>query len=158
MVIREIVDGRIIADHFEGEGVIIPSEETLITDHETGEKIKLEDLKVGDTLKVTHPSIMILIYPPQYPAFEIERINSVDYNEGTILEVGEDWILVKTQLMDIRFNVDPNTIIKDLNHQTIELQKLRVGNKVEVYHSKNMTRSLPPQTLAFEISVDTLVK
>lgn len=158
LVIREFVDGRIVVDHFEGEGVVIPSENTVITDRETGDAIKLEDLKIGDTLKVTHPSIMILIYPPQYPAFEIERINCVDYNEGSITEIGEDWLLVKTPLMDIRLNIDQGTTIKNISNQAIEFEHLRVGNKIKIYHSKAMTRSLPPQTLAYEIIVDTQVK
>lgn len=158
LVIREFVDGRIIVDHFDGEGVVIPSEDTVITDRETGAEIKLEDLKIGDTLKVTHPSVMILIYPPQYPAFEIERINSVDYNEGTITEIGDDWLLVKTHLMDIRFNIDSDTTINNIAKQAVEFEHLRVGNKIKIYHSKAMTRSLPPQTLAYEIIVDTHVK
>lgn len=158
LVIREFVDGRIVVDHFEGEGVVILSEETVITDRETGAQIKLEDLKIGDTLKVTHPSVMILIYPPQYPAIEIERINSVDYNEGAITEIGEDWLLVKTTLMDIRFNIDQVTTLKNNSDQEVEFNNLRVGNKIKIYHSKAMTRSLPPQTLAYEIIVDTQVK
>ena len=95
LVIQSIEDGRIIAKHFDSEAHIMLSNETTYSDYATQAAIKLTDLKVGDILKVTHSSIMIMIYPPQYGAFHIERVNDVAYTEGTILSVSENSILVK---------------------------------------------------------------
>lgn len=156
-VITDIKDGKIHVSQGDGEAYVIPNDDTVITSHKTGEALTLADLKVGDTLKVTHPSIMILIYPAQYNAYEIEVLEDVAYNEGTIQTISENSILVKTNNDLIQFNFDENTKLSNLNGNAIDAEDLRVGNQIKVYHSLAMTRSLPPQTYAFEISVDTAI-
>lgn len=156
-VITDIKDGKIHVSQGDGEAYVIPNDETVITSHKTGESLTLADLKIGDTLKVTHPSIMILIYPAQYNAYEIEVLEDVAYNEGTIQTISENSILVKTNNDLIQFNFDENTKLSNLNGNAIDAEDLRVGNQIKVYHSLAMTRSLPPQTYAFEILVDTAI-
>ena len=156
-VITDIKDGKIHVSQGDGEAYVIPNDDTVITSHKTGEALTLADLKVGDTLKVTHPSIMILIYPAQYNAYEIEVLEDVAYNEGTIQTISENSILVKTNNDLIQFNFDENTKLSNLNGNAIDAEDLRVGNQIKVYHSLAMTRSLPPQTYAFEILVDTAI-
>ncbi len=156
-VITEIKDGKIHVSQGEGEAYIIPNDETVITSHKTGETLALTDLKVGDTLKVTHPSIMILIYPAQYNAYEIEVLEDVAYNEGTIQSINDDSVLVKTGNDLIQFNFDENSKLTNFNGIKITVEDLRVGNQIKVYHSLAMTRSLPPQSYAFEIFVDTAI-
>ncbi|OJV64477.1 MAG: hypothetical protein BGO41_12745 [Clostridiales bacterium 38-18] len=156
-VITEIKDGKIHVSQGDGEAYVIPNNDTVITSHKTGETLKLTDLKVGDTLKVTHPSIMILIYPAQYNAFEIEVLDEVAYNEGTIQSIDDHSILVKTNNDLIQFNIDNNTKLSNLTGASISTEDLRVGNQIKVYHSLAMTKSLPPQTYAFEILVDSAI-
>lgn len=158
LVIQSIEDGRIIAKHFDSEAHIMLSAETTYSDYATQAAIKLTDLKVGDTLKVTHSSIMIMIYPPQYGAFHIERINDVAYTEGTILSVSDSSILVKGSQMTIQINVSKETKLENTSGTSMTLSQLRVGNQVRVYHSLAMTKSLPPQSQGIKIIVDSFVK
>ena len=155
--ITAIEKDRIIVKQYEGEAHIMFNDETVIRDYATQKDIKLSDLKVGDILKITHPSIMIMIYPAQYAASHIERINDIAFTEGHIISINEDSILVKGYLMDIQFNIQKETLIKN-NTGEVELSSLRPGNKVRVYHSLAMTKSLPPQSSAIEIQVDSSVK
>lgn len=67
-----------------------------------------------------------------------------------ILEVGEDWLLVKPEdgsYDQIRLNVSDETLL--LNNKTAKALKLgdfAKGNRVYAYYSQAMTRSLPPQS------------
>lgn len=157
-IITKIEDQMIYATLSGGEAHIMLNKETTILDHKTGLAIGLSDLAIGDTLKVTHPSIMLMIYPPQYSAFEIERINEIAYTEGTIDSIQEHSILVNTNSNLIQFNIDDQTKISGLNESELDLSALRIGNSVKIYHSLAMTKSIPPQSYANEILVDTAIK
>lgn len=72
---------------------------------------------------------------------------------GTVTEVNEqeNYILVKTEQRDIRFNLDENTWLMD--GQTgfpITLAELK-DKEVAVSHSLAMTMSLPPQSYAYAV-------
>lgn len=156
-VITKIDKQTIYTTLNEGEAHIILNSDTIIKDYQTGLDIDLSALAVGDTLKVTHPSIMLMIYPPQYNAFEIERINNVAFTEGIIESIQDDSILVKTNSTLIQFNIDKSTKLTGLSNSPITLSSLRIGNSVKVYHSLAMTKSIPPQSFAFEVQVDTSI-
>lgn len=157
-IITTIEKDRIIVSLNGGESHIMLKPDTKYFDYKTQKSITLSDLKVGDTLKVTHPAMMIMIYPAQYSAILIERINDVAYTEGTIMAVNDGSILVKGYLMNIQINISKETIIENMNQTKIDVTALKVGNKVKVYHSLMMTKSLPPQSLGFKIIVDTFLK
>ena len=157
-VITSIEDQKIYTTLNGGEAHILLNKETLIKDHADHQILTLDDLKVGDTLKITHPSIMLMIYPPQYNAYEIERINDVAYSEGYIQSINEDSILVKTNNNLVQFNIDESTVITGMMDNPIELSELRIGNNVKIYHSIAMMESLPPQSPAYEIQVDSAIK
>lgn len=55
----------------------------------------------------------------------------------------------------IVLNVDESTIIRDAEGKKIEFKDLAKGMEIEAVHSLAMTMSLPPQTYAYEISVNT---
>lgn len=154
MVIESIKDGIIYVKIFDGEGHVMINDETTFSIYGSDAEITLKDLKVGDTLKVTHPSIMTMIYPPQYHAFHVEVINDVNYTEGTILNVNEASVLIKGFPMDIVINIGESTQIKDNTGNTISLEDLHVGNRVRVYHSLASTRSIPPQSAGYLIIVE----
>lgn len=154
MVVESIKDNIIYVKIFDGEGHVLINEGTTYSVYGSKEIITLKDLKVGDTLKVTHPSIMTMIYPPQYNAFHIERINDVNYSEGTILNITEDSLLIKGYPMDIQINISKETKLENANGLSIKLEDLYVGNKINVYHSIAMTKSLPPQTHGYLIRLE----
>lgn len=71
-------------------------------------------------------------------------LESVFIPEATITAISEDGEQVTIQ------TADDMTII--LNVGTLDISNLEVDMKVSVTHSPAMTRSLPPQTAAFEIN------
>lgn len=158
LVIQSIEDGRIIAKHYDSEAHIMLSDKTTYSDYATQKAIKLTDLKVGDTLKVTHSSIMLMIYPPQYGAFHIERVNDVAYTEGTIISVTDNAVLVKGSQMTIQINISKDTHLENTTGNAMNISQLRVGNHVQVYHSLAMTKSIPPQTQGIKLIVDSSIK
>lgn len=154
MVVESIKDDIIYVKIFDGEGHVMVSKETTFSIYGSDEVLTLSEIKVGDTLKVTHPSIMTMIYPPQYHAFHIERINDVNYTEGTVLNINESSLLIKGNPMDIQINISAETQLKDADGAQITLDALHVGNKVRVYHSLATTKSIPPQSAGYLIILE----
>ncbi len=82
-----------------------------------------------------------------------KKIMAFEKAFGTVTEVNEqeNYILVKTEQRDIRFNLDENTWLMD--GQTgfpITLAELK-DKEVAVSHSLAMTMSLPPQSYAYAV-------
>lgn len=79
----------------------------------------------------------------------------VDYLQGmatvkAILENGQ--LLVTIDGMDVALNISEETLTIDTKTgQVADLSTLKVGNKIYVYYSGAMTRSLPPQSHAIAI-------
>lgn len=76
---------------------------------------------------------------------------------GVVKEIRGNGVLVSptdSKKGDIMANVSDNTYIyKDAQKEFSNVSGLKVGDKVTVYHSTAMTRSIPPQTAAFAIVV-----
>ena len=72
-------------------------------------------------------------------------------NYGEIVEVNneEGYVLVKTDLEEIRFNMDENTLL--IGNDGASRFELATGKKVAVSHSMAMTMSIPAQSYAFAI-------
>ena len=72
-------------------------------------------------------------------------------NYGEIAEVNneEGYVLVKTDLEEIRFNMDENTLL--IGNDGASRLELAVGKKVAVLHSMAMTMSIPAQSYAYAI-------
>ena len=80
---------------------------------------------------------------------------SVVSEYGEITEAGNGYIVVKTQDMgEVQFNIDDSTYI--ISAETVlpmDISK-RKTDKVAVYHSAAMTKSLPPQSYAYAVIGD----
>lgn len=77
---------------------------------------------------------------------------------GAILEINRQnrsftTISNGNPLSIIRFNVPENTFIFDRFGRPIDFNRLTPGMRVWVRHANFMTRSIPPQTTAFEIRI-----
>lgn len=72
-------------------------------------------------------------------------------NYGEIAEVNneEGYVLVKTDLEEIRFNMDENTLL--IGNDGASRFELATGKKVAVSHSMAITMSIPAQSYAFAI-------
>lgn len=72
--------------------------------------------------------------------------NEVDYKSIHIDGAGTEGVI---------FNIDENTVIRNADGEKIELQDLSLGMDIQAVHSLAMTMSLPGQTYAYEISVQS---
>jgi hypothetical protein len=154
LIITKIEGDWIYATLHGGEAHIRLTKETLYSEYGSDKVLTLADLKVGDTLKVTHPNIMLAIYPPQYPAIKIEKLNQVAFRSGVITEINEDSFMVDTFENGIQINVGTETLYENAFGKAMTFKDLRLGNRVQVYHSMMMTFSIPPQSPGIKVIVE----
>lgn len=81
---------------------------------------------------------------------EIFQDNNVSYVTISYGVLG-DFNTINMEL--VRLVVDRNTIIRDRRGRRMRVRDLRVGNVVDASFSTAMTRSIPPQSRAFVITV-----
>ena len=79
--------------------------------------------------------------------FQDNNINYVTISYGVL----GDFNTINMEL--VRLVVDRNTIIRDRRGRRMGVRDLRVGNVVDASFSTAMTRSIPPQSRAFAITV-----
>lgn len=79
--------------------------------------------------------------------FQDNNINYVTISYGVL----GDFNTINMEL--VRLVVDRNTIIRDRRGRRMRVRDLRVGNVVDASFSTAMTRSIPPQSRAFAITV-----
>lgn len=81
---------------------------------------------------------------------EIFQDNNVSYVTISYGVIG-DFNTINMEL--VRLVVDRNTIIRDRRGRRMRVRDLRVGNVVDASFSTAMTRSIPPQSRAFAITL-----
>ncbi len=86
--------------------------------------------------------------PPQREEITVGTILNIDSNNRSFTTIRD---LDPSSV--IRFNVADNAMILDRTGRRISFGNLRQGMRVRVRHADFMTRSIPPQTTAFEIRV-----
>lgn len=169
--ITEISENLVtIGKAFEDEDAmrLVVSDDTVITKGKDKRIYKLEDLKVGMEISGTHSEAMTMSIPPQTAAYTINIKADADVEEGDeleaieaagkIIEITEDGkVVIKEDEddMGVALIVTDETVIKKGNDKRIyKLDDLEVGMKISAKHSPMMTRSIPPQTVAFEITIE----
>jgi len=153
-VITKIESEWIYTTLLGGEAHIRLTPETTFSEYGSSKALTVADLKVGDTLKVTHPNVMLAIYPPQYPAVHIEKLQNVVFRTGVISEIGEDWFMVDSFDNGIRINTSVDTVYLSAYGKEMTFKDLHIGNRVQVYHSMIATFSIPPQSPGFKVIVE----
>lgn len=169
--ITEISENLVtIGKAFEDEDAmrLVVSDDTVITKGKDKRIYKLDDLKVGMEISGTHSEAMTMSIPPQTAAYTINIKADADVEEGDeleaieaagkIVEITEDGkVVIKEDEddMGVALIVTDETVIKKGNDKRIyKLDDLEVGMKISAKHSPMMTRSIPPQTVAFEITIE----
>lgn len=145
---------------------LVISDDTVITKGNDKRIYKLDDLEVGMKIEGTHADAMTFSIPPQTVAYtvhikvEAEAEVSEEYAaaEGVISEITEDGkVIIKDgeDDMGIALIVTDETVIKKgLDKRIYKIDDLEIGMKISAKHSLAMTRSIPPQTVAFEITIE----
>lgn len=165
--IENINDGQIMADDSEIGNVVLNITEDVEIIDKDGNKASLDKLKKDTEAKVTYGNVMTASLPPINTPIKIEIIseNESDNSENELIINGvvkefltENMILVESTdnsptnaMIALRINED--TKLLDKNNNSITMKDLSVGLKVSAKFSPIMTRSIPPQSNAFEIKV-----
>ena len=147
-----------------GEVVVHLADDTVITN--AGKAAAKEDIKADSLIQILYSPAMTMSLPPQTTAVKIE-INPVkeenkDENadqtvafEGTIKEImNEGQILVDMNGQEVVLILsDETNIHHERNKMRYTAEDLKASMKISGNHSMIMTRSLPPQTVVFEIVI-----
>jgi len=139
---------------------IVVSNRTLIFD-EFGNTIQASELTRDMIIDAVVSSAMTRSIPPQANAYAIRIIRrpvSENIVTGRIIDIDRDSRMFTTITGNnpasiIRFRVNNNTRIFDMQGRPMGFSRLFPGLRVQVRHADFMTASIPPQTTAFEVRV-----
>ncbi len=139
---------------------IVVSNRTLIFD-EFGNTIQASELTRDMIIDAVVSSAMTRSIPPQANAYAIRIIRrpvSENVVTGRIIDIDRDSRMFTTITGNnpasiIRFRVNNNTRIFDMQGRPMGFSRLFPGLRVQVRHADFMTASIPPQTTAFEVRV-----
>ncbi len=154
------VGSALVMDEILGEVIVSFTEETIF------QGVSLAEIKKDSEIMVEYTdNAVTMSLPAQASAASVmsvalyeevnapEAIASVAY-EGTITEVGEDFVVLETENGEIRLNVSEETAIRHImNRRLYRIDDLEVGMKISGTHSEAATFSLPPQSAAIEIVI-----
>ena len=169
-------DGTLtVTDSYLGEVIVHISDETKITIN--GEAATKADIQKDDVLGVEYSPVMTASIPPQTTAVAIQIQNRPVEGEnetgadnaledvafsGTITEVGEDGthVLIQTDgdnnNPEIMLILSDETVITRGNDKRVyKADDLEAGMKISGTHSPAMTMSIPPQTAAVTIQIES---
>ncbi|SFR69842.1 hypothetical protein [Anaeromicropila populeti] len=135
--------------------------QTTIIQNRSGQSLLLRDLRKGMTVDAVFSNLMTASEPPQARAFEIIVWNEETHSNTVVDRVitvnteNHFFITGKANLPEkqIRFNVNPQTVLLDQRGNRICLCRIRAGQMVKVTHADFMTFSIPPQTTAYRVQI-----
>lgn len=153
----------ILSDETGNEICLMISEETQITKGLDRRIYKIDDLAEGMRISGLHSEAMTASLPPQTLALKINiepeqvaETTKVAFS-GVIEEIPEvGRILISTETDQILLMISEETVITSGNDKRIYgFDDLTVGTQISGFHAEPMTMSLPPQTLALEITIES---
>lgn len=131
--------------------------------NQLGDSIKVSSLKQGMLIDAEHSNKITKSFIPQAYALQIKIVKSEAdtlITESKILDIYTNgqklYILVgdaNNTAKQILFVLSDNAVIKNQYNKTIAFKDLVKGQKIKVEHSSAMTRSLPPQSVAYSVQL-----
>lgn len=160
--VTEVGEESVVVDDTErGIVVLLNGEDTKFIGAD-GEEITISDLEEGMLVNVEYSGIMTASEPPQNVPVSITVVTEETPEIETVASIGEvlavegDQIVIGEDLEDpqtqIVFNTNEDTKFTKAGEE-IGLEDIKAGDIINVVHSLAMTKSLPPQTYAYEIEV-----
>ncbi len=165
----------LVDDPERGHVVLYVTDETEITSSENAElTASFEDIGDNDILRVFYSNAMTMSIPPQTSAVAVEilakAVNTEPEDpslqvsqtapvsavyEGTVKEVSEEGVLISEENYgEILLTISDDTSVHhEVNKRAYTVSDLEAGMKVKAVCSTMMTKSIPPQTAAYEIII-----
>lgn len=157
-----------VEDDAIGEVVLYISKETAI--YANGQTASFSDIKKDAVLAVEYSPAMTMSLPPQTEAVRIDIENLEIVNEdkaeneyveisGTISEITEDGMVIVKKDDNDKYGTaliitDETAIKKGMDKRIYKIDDLEAGMKISAKHSTVSTKSIPAQTVAFEILIN----
>lgn len=153
-----------------GAVVVHIAEDTAIVKGMDRRIYTVEDIKVGDTLKIEYSPAMMQSLPPQttavriaLPVAEAEITEDEDVAvsaltfSGIITEIDGELVTIgdPTKDADAKTLVisDETVITKGLDRRIYKIDDLEVGMEISGTHATAITMSIPPQTAALTVQI-----
>lgn len=164
--VKEIAEGYVLASNDTlGEVMFLCDENTFIHHQFNKKHYTIADVKAGDKVEFIHADAMTASLPPQVYVSEMVVLASAVtavpednkiHTLATVVEVGDTYIATNPDASfstaSYIFNIDENTIIRGkAGEKNCTIADIKVGDIVEFVHGEAMTRSVPPQSYAYEI-------
>lgn len=158
--ITEIKDNTITIEEKSNKSMFKVSDKTNVFNEE-GTKLKVADLTKGMEVEVVYNkvsndkkdkvnnAISIKIIRKNTNMTESKILNLYTSNKKFYILVGDSNEAVKQTL----FILADDAVIKNNSNKEIEFNDLSKGLKIRVEHSKTMSKSLPPQCVAYSVVV-----
>jgi len=160
-----------VQDESRGEVIVYISEDTEIV--AGGAQGSIDDVKAlseKQNVNVYYNVAMTMSIPPQTTALRIEignefqaedavdDVQTVDFS-GVITEVGEDYVVIDDNGTERRLNIDDEVQIKGtVDKRIYKIDDLTVGSKISGVRGAAETRSIPPQSSAVSIVIESLAE
>ncbi len=158
--ITEIKNNMITIEEKSNKSMFKVSDETDVFNEE-GTKLKVADLKKGMEIEVVYNKVSndkkekvnnalsIKIVRKNTNTTESKILNLYTSNKKLYILVGDSNEAAKQTL----FILADDAVIKNNSNKEIEFSDLSKGLKIKVEHSKTMSKSLPPQCVAYSVAV-----
>lgn len=168
----------LVEDPERGDVLVYVTDETEITAPEgTETPASFESIGKNDIIRVFYSSAMTMSLPPQTRAIAVELDAKAVNNggsetenpslqpgqtapigsvyEGTVKEVSEEGVLISAENYgEILLTVSDDTSVHhEINKRAYTVSDLEAGMKVKAVCFGMMTKSIPPQTAAYEIII-----
>jgi hypothetical protein len=140
--------------------ILIVNWDTMIRDRH-GQRISVNELRVGMRIDAEFSAAMTRSIPPQARAYRITVISEEEFFDvtvGTVL-----WVDTRNGFLytgtahipssQIRFVITDATRIINRRGKRIRFKDLKRGETVRIEHADFLTPSIPPQTTAFQVRV-----
>lgn len=136
---------------------LITDAETTIINPLTNKKVAVEHLQVGERIRGFYGPVVAEIYPPQSYTGRIELIDDKMVKREVITEIHKGnnapYMLVGTMENGVKLFITEETLIVTSEDQTLSVEDLQVGMRVDAFYGPIQTMSLPPMSSAVKIMV-----
>ncbi len=160
-----------VQDESRGEVIVYLSEDTeIVVNGAQGTVDDVKALNEKQNVNIYYGVAMTMSIPPQTTALRIEignefqaedaaeAVQTVDFS-GVITEVGEDYVVIDDNDTERRINIDDEVQIKGtVDKRIYKIDDLTVGSKISGVRGAVETRSIPPQSPAVSIVIESLAE
>lgn len=118
---------------------LVVGKDTVIVDPINNKEIKVDDLKVYDTIYAEYSGAMTRSIPPQTGAKRIEVVKDTAVSYGLVEKVDGDKVIINIGTRGgVHLNLLEGCKIQDSEGKTLTLEDIKPGDRIRIYHAQIM--------------------